>query len=69
MRAHSFSVAALFRNVDTRIIRKKSAWILRGSSGLPEDNQWSCPPQHFLNFLPLPHRQGSFLPIFGPGRM
>ena len=22
-------------------------------------------PQHFLNFLPLPHIQGSFLPILG----
>ena len=22
-------------------------------------------PQHFLYFLPLPHGQGSFLPVFG----
>ena len=26
-------------------------------------------PQHFLCFLPLPHGQGSFLPILGSGRL
>ena len=25
-------------------------------------------PQHFLYFLPLPHGQGSFLPVFGVAR-
>ncbi len=29
-------------------------------------NQASCLPQQFLYFLPLPHGQGSFLPIFAP---
>lgn len=38
----------------------------------PSQNRFhyfSFAPQHFLYFLPLPHGQGSFLPIFLPLRI
>ena len=31
---------------------------------MKENYIYLCPPQQFLNFLPLPHGHGSFLPTF-----
>jgi len=37
-------------------------------SRLPISTLYTPRPQHFLNFLPLPHGHGSFRPTFGISR-
>jgi hypothetical protein len=57
----TLSAARCWRSMACALAKKAGS---RSGMGPRRTSGVAAPKQHLLNFLPLPHRHGSFLPIF-----